>query len=248
MTFAACLERYYRFFKTFVLCVAILGSNNLFAQGDSYDHGVQPWRAERAIKDYMNMFIYDQREVAQKELPNDQFYVRVKIERLTRVYNKESGWIWIAQFSGAILPRTYDESKEQDFYHGILKIYADKNNDLQVVTNEGEGLWKMSQRTSILYQDLPEAPGGWKEWGGDPTLIPKREDPSNTDSSGKAEPLGPGLGLPSQTRSDNANDALRKKYDMLKSLQKRCKDVNNPNIQKDCEEYQKLYQQMNRPQ
>lgn len=247
MTLITYLERYYRLLAAFVLCVVMLASNSLFAQSGPYDHGVAPWQAERALKDYINRFINAQKEFAQKKLPNNQFSVRIKIEGLTRVYNKETGWIWVAQFSGAILPSVYDEDKEQGYAHGILKIYTDKNKDVQVVTNEGEGLWKMSQKTSILYQDLPDAPGGWKEWGGNPADMPPSDDTSEAGSDGKAGPHGPGLGSSSQSSSGNANDALRKSYAKLKALQKKCNDPNNPNRQKDCEDYSKLYRQMNAP-
>lgn len=172
MTLIACRKRHYRFFTTFVLGVVMLAGNSLFAQTCPDDHGVAPWQAKRAIEDYSNRFIIAQKEFARKKLPNNEFSVRVKIEQLTSVYNKDTGCIWIAQFSGAILPTVYDKDKVQGYAHGILKIYADKNKDVQVVVNEGEGLWKMSQKTSILYQDLPKEPGNWKEWGG-PGKLPE---------------------------------------------------------------------------
>lgn len=160
-------KQHYRLFTAFVLGVVMLAGNSLFAQDcPNNDHGVASWQAKRAIEDYTNRFIIAQKEFARKKLPNNEFSVRVKIEQLTSVYNKDAGCIWIAQFSGAILPTVYDKDKEQGYAHGILKIYADKNKDVQVVVNEGEGLWKMSQKTSILYEDLPKEPGKWKELGG----------------------------------------------------------------------------------
>lgn len=165
MTLISCRKRHYRLFSVFVLGVVILTGNSLFAQNGPDDHGVAAWQAERAIEDYINRFIYAQKEFAQKKLPNNEFSVRVKIEGLTRGYDKEKGWTWVAQFTGAILPTDHYD-KEQGYAHGLLHIIHDKNKGVHVVVNNGEGLWKMSEKTSRLYQVLPEKPGNWKEWVG----------------------------------------------------------------------------------
>lgn len=128
--------------------------------------GVAPWQAERAIEEFNKNFTDIQIKHNLKKLPNNDSHVRIKIEALTRVENKEFGTMWVAQFSGAVLPNQFNTNAEQDYAHAILRVHMDKNNNVRVVVNEGQGLWRMHQKTSILYGDLPEKTGKWKAWGG----------------------------------------------------------------------------------
>lgn len=155
-----------------MLSATILHFSAFIANGPAYSQdaaaiqGIAPWQAQREIQDYIGRFVQAQKSFGRAKLGSDDFSVRTKVEGLTRVYNEDLGVIWVAQFSGAILPDVFDSNAEQGYAHGILKIYFDKNNGVQVVVNEGQGLWEMRQRTSILYDDLPEYPGSWKKWGG----------------------------------------------------------------------------------
>ena len=137
-----------------------------WSQTTGQEKGVAKWQAQRAIEDYADRFVTRQKEYGLAKLGSADFTVRVKVEALTRVENKDLGTIWVAQFSGAILPHVYDKNAVQGYAHGILKIYMDKDKGVQVVVNEGQGIWTMSQKTSILYDDLPEKLGDWKAWGG----------------------------------------------------------------------------------
>ncbi|MDK9696889.1 MAG: hypothetical protein OEL76_10890 [Siculibacillus sp.] len=137
-----------------------------WSQAAGQFRGVAPWQAQRAIKDYMNRFIVAQKKFGIAKLGNTDFSVRVKIEGLTRVENKDRGTMWVAQFSGAILPRVSRPNAEQGYAHAILKIQMSPTGGVEVVVNEGQGVWTMRQKTSILWDDLPEDPGGWKQWGG----------------------------------------------------------------------------------
>ncbi len=136
------------------------------AQAVSAAQGVQPWQAQRAVEDYINRFLVAQKDFGRKKFGSNAFSVRVKVDGLTRVVTKDLGVMWVAQFSGAILPTQYAANSEQGFAHAILKIYFDKKDGVRVVVNEGQGVWTMKQKTSVLYDDLPEKPGSWKEWGG----------------------------------------------------------------------------------
>ena len=136
------------------------------AQATSSAQGVAPWQAQRAIEDYVNRFLVAQKNYGRTKFGSNDFSVRVKVEGLTRVVNKDLGVMWVAQFSGAILPTQYAPNAEQGYAHAILKIYFDKKDGVRVVVNEGQGVWTMKQKTSLLFDDLPEKPGSWKEWGG----------------------------------------------------------------------------------
>ncbi|NPU10473.1 MULTISPECIES: hypothetical protein [Bradyrhizobium] len=136
------------------------------AQGAGAVEGVAPWQAQRAIDDYIERFMVAQRRFGRAKLGHENFSVRVKVEGLTRVYNKDVGAIWVAQFSGAIVPTVVDPNAEQGYAHALLKIYLDKDKGVQVVVNEGQGVWTMTQKSAILAEELPDDPGGWKEWGG----------------------------------------------------------------------------------
>ncbi len=144
----------------------VAAADPAWSQTTGQEKGVAKWQAQRAIEDYANRFVTRQREYGLAKLGTADFSVRVKIEALTRVENKDLGTIWMAQFSGAILPDVYNKDAVQGYAHGILKIYMDKNKGVQVVVNEGQGIWTMSQKTSILYDDLPKELGDWKAWGG----------------------------------------------------------------------------------
>ena len=150
------------------------------------------------IQDYINRFVDAQKSFGRAKLGSNDFSVRTKVEGLTRIYNEDLGAIWVAQFSGAILPDVFDSNAEQGYAHGILKIYFDKNNGVQVVVNEGQGLWEMQQKTSILYDDLPEYPGSWKQWGG-----PGDEPEPLTDTATPSPSLNqPGQYSPSNSSGD----------------------------------------------
>lgn len=154
------------FSAVFLAGGVIVASGPAYARDASAVQGVAPWQAQRAIDDYINRFVAAQKAFGRAKFGSNDFSVRVKVEGLTRVYNKDLGAIWVAQFSGAILPKVYNSNAEQGYAHAILKIYFDKKNGVQVVVNEGQGVWTMNQKTSILYDDLPEKWGGWKDWGG----------------------------------------------------------------------------------
>ncbi|OCW58742.1 hypothetical protein [Hoeflea olei] len=156
-----------------------------FSQESQTVQGVTPWQAQREIQDFIDRFVDAQKSFGRSKLGSNDFSVRTKVEGLTRVYNEELGAIWVAQFSGAILPAVYNSDAEQGYAHGILKIYFDKTNGIQVVVNEGQGLWQMQQKTGILYEDLPEYPGSWKEWGGpgeEPEPVAETAAPASSPS------------------------------------------------------------------
>ena len=174
--------------------------------------GVTQPQAKTAIEDFIKEFVAGQKNQAVVKFPGADYTVRVKIEGLTRVEAKGLGTVWVAQFSGATLPGTYDSKAEQTYSHGILKIYMDKQQGLQVVVNEGEGLWAMQQRTSILYDDLPVDHGGWKTWGGTEDI----PEPQNEISEGTAK-----LGYPpptTGTASSSSNSEIPKLAAEVKRL------------------------------
>ncbi|MCC0036062.1 MAG: hypothetical protein H6887_12480 [Hoeflea sp.] len=177
---------------------AFLANGPAFSQDAQAVQGVAPWQAQRVIQDYINRFVDAQKSFGRAKLGSNDFSVRTKVEGLTRIYNEDLGAIWVAQFSGAILPDVFDSNAEQGYAHGILKIYFDKNNGVQVVVNEGQGLWEMQQKTSILYDDLPEYPGSWKQWGG-----PGDEPEPLTDTATPSPSLNqPGQYSPSNSSGD----------------------------------------------
>lgn len=131
------------------------------ARAQPAEHGVQPWQAERAINDFIQVF------VANQVLTNDYSRVRVKISQVTPVYNKDLGWIYVAIFEGAIVPDNPVPGQMQTAYHGILKVSAE--NDMEVIVNEGQGLMEMTTSSALLQQDLPKTLGDWASWGGPPS-------------------------------------------------------------------------------
>lgn len=179
------------------------------------DHGVKAWQAERMIKDFVGVF-KTQRGIIE---PNNK--VRVKISQIKRVYNKDVGWIVIAIFEGAVVPDVYDSKQMQPYYHGILKITADRRGVVQpLVVNEGQGLWKMTQRSAILHDELPQNLGGWVNWGGSPADIPPQAKPTDQGPTPPHPPPGmdrkstPAATLTQeQQKIANAYNAAKKEYD-----------------------------------
>lgn len=142
------------------LCIPLLAGGS-DARAQPAGHGVQPWQAERAIKDFIEVFI------ANQVVTNDYSQVRVKISQVTAVYNKDLGWIYVAIFEGAVVPDVADRDQMQTVYHGILKVSAE--NDMEVIVNEGQGLMEMTTSSALLQQDLPKTLGDWASWGGPPS-------------------------------------------------------------------------------
>ncbi|MCM2472924.1 hypothetical protein HGO38_05470 [Rhizobium sp. CG5] len=158
------------------------------------DHGVQPWQAERAINDFVQVFI------ANQVLTNDYSRVRVKISQVTAVYNKDLGWIYVAIFEGAVVPDKADPDQMQTAYHGILKVSAE--NDMEVIVNEGQGLMEMTTSSALLQQELPEMLGDWASWGGPPS------NPGSQQAN-QAPPTSPPPPQPGPTGSSSGPSATK---------------------------------------
>lgn len=184
------------------------------AQATTAPQGVAPWQAKRAIEDYINRFIVAQNNYGKAKFGSRDFSVRVKVEGLTRIENKDLGTMWVAQFSGAILPTVSNANAQQGYAHGILKIYFDKAKGVQVVVNEGQGIWTMTQKTSILFNDLPPRHGGWKDWGG-PGDPPEPPNETATPNQFQTPPPPTNLGGPRNPATDPKLQALGAKVRAL---------------------------------
>lgn len=155
--------------QRFLLLITLVAAGLSWLAGGSAsaqpaDHGVQPWQAERAIRDFVNVF------ASQQVMTNDYSKIRVKISQVVPVYNKDVGWIYVAIFEGGVVPIPAGSNETQTYYHGILKIAADKSGVVhEAVVNEGQGLMPMTQKSSILQTDLPDHLGDWASWGGPPS-------------------------------------------------------------------------------
>lgn len=205
-------------------------------------HGVQLWQAERAIREFVDVFVSNQ------VLANDYSKVRVKISEVRAVYNKEVGWIYVAIFEGGVVPNVYFPNQTQTYSHGILKVAADKSGVVhEAVVNEGKGLMQSTQKSSILYQQLHERPGDWASWGGSrkPPGTSQAATPKATVPQVAANPVVP---TPSNTRSSGAKPtaaqaAIINEYHAAKNERDRARKQNPPpaNIQTLEARYQKAY-------
>jgi len=214
------------------LGVALLVGGALLAQ--PY-RGVAPWQAEQVFKDFARDF------AAQQVVTSSDSRVRIKISDVRRVYNKDVGWIVVAIFEGGVVPDTASPGQTQTYYHGILKLAADKNGQIQpLVVNEGQGLWKMTALSSQLQIDLPEKVGGWADWGGNPADIqPAAVENATPDTATGTGPTSSGSQGSSSSGGDQDIQALA--AEMNAALVK-CKKTGDPD---DCAHYQKLYQAYN---
>ncbi|ABD07592.1 hypothetical protein RPB_2890 [Rhodopseudomonas palustris HaA2] len=201
-------------------------------------HGISEAQAEISFREAVDDFI------SKQVVTNDYSRVRVRLYNLVRVYNPKIGWIAIAEFDGAVVPNKWMPGETQKYYHGIIKIAADKSGMPQApVINEGQGLWESEAKVANLYKELQEDVGQWKDWVGD-RMAPRA--PSSTATvvpnvTGPQFPLPVG---PPSTKPNTGDPAIRQKYAEMNALKTKCFDRNNPNRQKDCADYQKLYQEL----
>ncbi len=197
-------------------------------QAQPQSHGVQPWQAERAIKDFVKIF------VSQQVITNDYSKVRVRISQVQRIYNKDVGWIVVAIFEGAVVPDVYSQTQTQTVYHRILKIAADKKGVVhEAVVNEGQGLMKSTARTSTLHDELPATLGTWTDWGGSPAATATPNVPAVTPgpSTGTQMPTSHG---PRATIDKQITDLANQ----TRAAQATCNKTHDP---KDCARYEALY-------
>lgn len=147
--------------------VGIAGAGLVAAHAQGAVQGVADWQVRAAIGDYVNLFMVEQRRAALVRLGHENFNVRVKLEGLTRGYNNNVGDVYVVQFTGAVVPIVADPGAVQDYVHGVMKIYLDKDKGVQVIINEGQGLWTQQMPSADLARLLPDDdPGDWNAWGG----------------------------------------------------------------------------------
>ncbi|MGO3930921.1 hypothetical protein [Rhodopseudomonas pseudopalustris] len=212
------------------------------ASAQPANHGISEQQAEVSLREVVADFIAKQKELA----TNDFSSPRVRLYNLVRVYNPKIGWITIAEFDGALVSKKWMPGETQKFYHGIIKIAADESGMPQApVINEGQGLWESESKVADLHKELQEDVGQWSDWSGNP-LAPPSTPAGTAPVVPKVTAPGPQIIPPPvpPSRSSGGNEAITKKYAELNALNARCRDRNNPNMQKDCAEYQRLYQEM----
>jgi hypothetical protein len=184
------------------------------------DHGIKAWQAEQVIKDFVTYF------KSKAVITTSNNKVRVKISEVRRVYSKQFGWMVFADFQGAVVPDVYNDKQTQTYYHGMLRISADKNGVMQpMVINEGKGFWKETDTSSALHKRLSLVTGGWADWGGNPADVVRQPSTPTTGSvSSPQTPAGSpqGTGTKSSSTSGATQDqqkimqeyfAAKKRYD-----------------------------------
>lgn len=213
------------------------------------DHGISQQQAEVSLREVAAEFISQQKQGA----TNDYSTPRVRLYNLVRVYNRDIGWIFVAEFDGALVPIKWMPGEKQKFYHGIIKIAADKNGMPQApVINEGQGLWESEAKVSDLYNDLREDVGPMSDWLGNPMAPPPPNPTANTppQAPNVASP-GPQLTppvnpppTPPSNSSGGGNDPIKAQYAEIAEWKKKCDDPTNPNRPKDCEKYYELQRKL----
>jgi hypothetical protein len=206
------------------------------------DHGIKAWQAEQVIKDYVGYF------KSKAVIGNPDNKVRVKISDVRRVYNKDVGWMVVAIFEGAIVPDTHNDKQTQTYYHGVLRISADKKGVMQpMLINEGQGFWKGTTTSSVLYKRLSLEAGGWTDWGGNPADIVQR--PQTPTTTGSVSPpqtqtrtstgtSSSGAASQDKQRVINAYLAAKKQYDGAKKNRSMTPKIER-NYNNSYQEYQK---------
>lgn len=198
------------------------------ASAQPADHGISERQSQASLQELIDDF------VGKQVVTNDYSKIRYRVYNVTRVYNQKLGWITIAEFDGAIVSDKSDPGEVQKFYHGLIKIVADENGMPQApVINEGQGYDIMEGRVARLRDELTGV------------YVPPRS-PSQDDSPPAASDGGSVPSIQQGMRTPSSGDeAIKKKYAELRAIQAKCRDQSNPNRQKDCEEYQRLYREMN---
>ncbi len=231
------MSPYRRLAALVVLGLALATGGSLLAQ--TY-RGVAPWQAERTFKDFARDF------AAHQVVSDSGSKVRMKISEVQRVYNKDVGWIVVAIFEGGVVPDSPISGQTQTYYHGILKLAADKNGEIQpLVVNEGQGLWEMTASSLVLRDELQEKVGGWADWGGNPADI----QPSAEDNAAPPIDNGSGTGPtgPQGSHGPAGDQDIQALNAEMNAAKAKCSQTHDP---ADCDRYYKLYdkymQRMNR--
>lgn len=226
---------------------AIVVSGPAATQTAAVYNGVAPWQAERALADYLNRFLRNQKEYGLGKFGHANFVVRAKIDDLRRLDTPNGGVMWTAMFSGAILPTAYNDQAEQDYAQAVIRIYLDKDNGVQMVVNEGQRVTTQRARTDDLYRMLPETPGHWLDWGGPPPEPPSQtpiESGVPTLSATEPPPLPPSgvrVPTPGTPSVPTMSPQLQRLHDAYVAAKKRYEEAKRaPNTVSDP---QKVYEQ-----